>query len=210
MKDQILRMFAAGENSLYNYALGSPLCYGGHAYSSDAYSAIRVKSENNDYSENAYFGIELIGYFEYHDKIAQLILIENDFDKYKIREVIFDEIDCPECDGSGEVEADYSGVKVAAECPECNGIGVVEKKTETGNLIYDTIKRVPVVKILNTTISVEYLEKISKVSKLLNERIYILKSEIKNIIFQIGEYEIIVMGFMKKDTVDFEHAIINL
>ena len=108
------------------------------------------------------------------------------------------------------MEADYNGVKVDAECPECNGIGVVEKKTETGNLIYDTIKHVPTVKILNTTISVEYLEKISKVSKLLNERIYILKSETKNIIFQIGEYEIIVVGIMKKNTVDFEHAIVNL
>jgi DnaJ-class molecular chaperone len=38
--------------------------------------------------------------------------------------LIFEPIECPTCDGSGEEESDWEGIQSYEECTDCGGSGV--------------------------------------------------------------------------------------
>ena len=61
-------------------------------------------------------------------------------------EVIGGDVDCPECDGKGEVEWEYDYHTKEMDCPLCDGSGLKENKEEvkTGNKILDGSKAIKI------------------------------------------------------------------
>lgn len=106
--------------------------------------------------------------------------------------------DCKECDGTGEVEYEYTTSDwntnyITGECPACEGMGkiCIEVKGADKELIKDGTYNV---QIGNIKILVKHLERILQVQKLLNEDITVINTSNNTVLFKIGEVKILQIG----------------
>lgn len=130
---KLFDIFLAGENSFYSFAT-EPIIYGDYVIATDGYSAVFVK-ENitngiykrfnrklNEYADSGYsliISIEVIK--KAIDRVPTLATVKNENE----------EIECPECNGSGMVTWEYSDNNnhyhtMDYDCPICNGLGIID------------------------------------------------------------------------------------
>lgn len=119
-------------------------------------------------------------------------------------EKVFDECDCPECNGDGNVTCNYGHEH---ECEECNGLGVQENRMKPK--VYP--KDDNYIQIIDSYISPFYIDKLVKVADfigLINISMVSYHTE-KAHIFNCGEVEIILMPISKGNTENWEDKTIH-
>lgn len=207
MKHKILKMFCATYPDL-RLEFYEPFYHEKYEYATDGYSAIRIKSGQSNYPENTRIGEALRDYFGDKKPKLAIQILEKDYNKFKVEEMKNYDAVCPECDGYGSVKADYNGQTVTADCPECHGIGSIREMQKTGKLIYAEHQEDPTAKICNTVLSVKYIEKVHVLSIKLGQEIKVKESNDNLIIFNVGDYDVVIMANRRIDCVYFEYRVI--
>lgn len=122
-------------------------------------------------------------------------------------------IDCPECDGHGEVTWEYDGKNKTHEkeydCPECDGSGLSEKRRlkPTGNKIPNPIAKY---RLFDVGFQYEQIGRLIELCELLKiETIYKTFGErTTSNIFKVGDFKILIMpSFMTDENIN-EYTII--
>lgn len=122
-------------------------------------------------------------------------LIPSMIDEFK---VVGKDVDCDECGGQGEVDWEYSArhrtYTENFDCPVCDGFGLSarEKTVPTGNKIPDEKK---MFHLLGSYFYYKQLIRLVNACKMIGvqEITKIYGGEIKQNIFQVGEFKIVVM-----------------
>lgn len=125
----------------YRPILNYPYRRDGYVYATDRYKLIRVKEDI------------VSGDYEVTDKMklnvptdnCDYIISDKDIEKAfseipKVKEVEEKEVKCSECDGTGEVDWEYTDkngndYEGCFECPVCDGTGYVYSEVATGKMI---------------------------------------------------------------------------
>ncbi len=110
-------------------------------------------------------------------------------------EIIGGDVDCPECDGEGEVEWEYGYHTKEMDCPLCDGSGLKENKEEikTGNKILDPSKAI---KIGKYNFRIGLLKKIYEAAlstKSESIKLVYQDLEYKGSLFTFRDFEILIM-----------------
>lgn len=142
-ESELLNIFLAGENSFYPFAT-EPLIYGDYVIATDGFSAVFIKESItngiykrfnrrlNEYAESGYSHIITIEEIKKAiDRVPTLATVKNEDE----------EIECPECNGSGMVTWEYYDNynhfhTMDYNCPICNGLGIID----SNNCIVDENK----------------------------------------------------------------------
>lgn len=137
------------ENS-YRPELNYPYRRDGYVYATDRHKLIRVKEDI------------VSGDYEVTDKMklniptdnCDYIISDKNIEKAlseipKVKEVEEKEVECSECDGTGEVDWEYrdkngKDYEGCFECPVCDGTGYVYSEVATGKMIPDPTTTVKV------------------------------------------------------------------
>ena len=130
---KLFDIFLAGENSFYSFAT-EPIIYGDYVIATDGHSGVFVKKnitngiykrfnrKLNEYADSGYsliISIEVIK--KAIDRVPMLATVKNENE----------EIECPECNGSGNVTWEYYDNNnhchtMEYVCPICDGLGIID------------------------------------------------------------------------------------
>ena len=130
---KLFDIFLAGENSSYSFAT-EPIIYGDYVIATDGHSGVFVKKnitngiykrfnrKLNEYADSGYsliISIEVIK--KAIDRVPMLATVKNENE----------EIECPECNGSGNVTWEYYDNNnhchtMEYVCPICDGLGIID------------------------------------------------------------------------------------
>lgn len=212
--EKVFLIFCEKED-LLRPALLKPFEINERVYATDAVSIIRTDKQNIDFEfENKEKTPDAEYVYSKNDfsLSEELIIDERILDELKIEDVYTEgeEIDCPICDGNGEVEWEFDRWTQEWDCPSCNGSGYSESKerVKTGEKGFGYGKYH--VKLKEVYFRLEHFYKLIETKNILNEKIFYKGCHKQNTpsgSFKIGNCEIIIMGTIHNDLDKPEHFI---
>lgn len=135
-------------DDVYRPQLHKPFLQDGYVVATDANILIRVRQEllNGEYTENPHAPtVSKVLTNHNFDKVVTLEKLEAAIAQCPLEDeeiLISDAVDCPDCDGDGEVEWEYTDKDLNTyhkyyECPVCHGSGMLRpaKYRKTGRKI---------------------------------------------------------------------------
>lgn len=127
----------------------------------------------------------------------------------KCFDVIGSDIECSECDGSGEVEWEYKNYKEEFDCPKCKGSGFSSKSYQKHNGNFKKEEGY-YIDIKNSRFNALYIEKLVVISQLLKSEITLNYqcNENKANFFSILDINVLIMPVLKTGTQDSEERVL--
>lgn len=115
--------------------------------------------------------------------------------KYPV-EMVYDELDCDECNGSGSVTWTYNEYEKDDDCPLCEGHGYFRHPTDKTQINEDSLFKIGV-----AVYRVGVIEKLIQVAELAGyDSIYLVNQGEKDAaIFEIGEIEMLIMPMQTEE-----------
>lgn len=200
--EQIFYMFCS-KNDEMRPVINNPFELNGYVYATNAFILIRAKKKDVDFdaSKNQHKAPNCEEVMPLHNTTSLLELDHGFLDQYKTAdEVAYSgkDIDCPTCDGEGEVEWKFEDYRRDFECPVCNGSGYQTQKREykTGNKTFGDFR----IKVDSLYIKINYLDILLKVGEMVNSGITLKHYSTIYILFSVGIFEVLIMPVMHHES----------
>lgn len=179
---EILKLYVDSDNPRPEFT--QPFSQKGNVYATEGHILIRVNqsSIDSEYEEREKPHCSHLFYesFQFEDELSldDLNALMANADNIEEVQYYGEDIECKDCEGTGEVPWEYKSWEKEFECPLCDGTGFTSqrKSKPTGNLIPNPETKI---RIRNTTFKLRYLSIISKTLKLLGVGQCVYKENIK-------------------------------
>lgn len=183
-------------------SLQNPFEINGYTYASDSYLLVRCKSEHIDFSYTNEHKPPNAESLIPKPNMSRLIDINNiDFDAFKTEDgydIIAEVGECDACDGSGEVEFEFShngnDYEITHECPVCDGEGEMYNDTKKLNG-KKTFPEGSAIKLGESLMCPRRMETLKIISELIGEPITLVYQDLKHrpSLFTCGILEILAI-----------------
>lgn len=177
-------------------------------YATNSYVLIRCdKSDFKGVIDNPHKALNAQAVFPKETCNRILLTKYEDYDKFKTEDELVEEdenVDCPECDGEGEVTWEYESYEKEDECPVCDGSGLESESrfVPNGNKTFSSEARV---KIDYSHFDINVLKLLFEAQKIIGGEIISLNFVERNkpALFRIGIYEVLIMPVTYNKDYDF-------
>lgn len=212
LNDEVFSLFVMKDQEDDRHAFRAPFECNDRIYATDAHVLIRCDKSffnNNEQIPSNYPKTESI--FPEVTQHTVFRLSSESFEDYKTDDEIAysgENVECTECDGTGEVTWEYKHHEMDADCPKCGGDGLESEARpyKTGNKTWGRF----VVKVGPAHFKIEFISKLFEVKNLIGGDIVMLSEPRKDkaLLFKINFCEVLIMPFMLYS--DDEYQIIEV
>jgi hypothetical protein len=202
MKIQQLELFKifTGKDSL-RPVVELPFEFEGKVYATDAHKLIRCDKSLVEFElENPHKSLNATKSFTESDCNRIIKTKLEDFEIFKIEDdydCVGKDIDCSECDGSGDVLWTYKYGEKEYDCPVCDGSGLMSKTRLVPNG-KKTFNKQAYATIDGVFYNINVLISIFEAQKIIGEDLVSLNicKKTKPALFKIGDYEFLIMPIL--------------
>lgn len=190
--------------------------HNGFVFATDSYSAIKAPKEFCDFevAQSEYVSDKIESLLKEPNTDHILKLNINEFEKYKVIDDYDTEeisVECSECEGSGEVEWEYSTHTMYTRmdvCPVCDGDGVVDDFTRklNGDKVFGEFY----IGCGNSFFTIKNFHKLALISEMTKEDVHIIYQGENNdvSVFKIGHLEVYIMP-IHMESFDFKNVVMT-